>query len=506
MIAAAIVVGAALLPVAGTVASLGAQAGASVATVIVAPVPGHEAQATAAIVAAGGHVTNQVALIDATVATVPSNRAAWLSRQPGVADVTPDAGVQLMSGGTVTQSTAHTLTATLHDIGVDRAWSQGYTGQGVGVALIDSGVAAVNGLTAPGKVVNGPDLSTDASSPALRYTDGFGHGTHMAGIIAGREDAATGHYATDTTDFLGAAPDAHIVNVKVASANGSSDLVRILLALDWIVRHHSDPGLNIRVVSLSFGTKTTLPYVFDPLTYAAEAAWHNGIVVVASAGNAGASAAGLTDPAMDPFVIAVGATRDARTAAGGVTFTAAPFSSAGTTARTPDVAAPGTSIMSLRAPGSYIDTHYPGARVGTRFFLGSGTSQATAMTAGVAALIVSKYPNATPDQVKDMLVSTATSVAGGSKLVDGAGEILANAALAASPRPVTQNFPVATMGMGGGGQAAPSTGSWSTGSWSTGSWSSTSWASSSWSTGSWSSSSWSSGSWSSSSWSSSSWS
>src|SRR6202043_766850 len=99
-------------------------------------------------------------------------------------------------------------------VGATSAWDAGYTGKGVDIALIDSGVVPVNGLAAPGKIVNGPDFSFESGSRNLRYLDTYGHGTHIAGIIAGRDNAAAGAYASDTTDFLGMAPDARIINLK----------------------------------------------------------------------------------------------------------------------------------------------------------------------------------------------------------------------------------------------------------------------------------------------------
>src|SRR5204863_3544205 len=127
-------------------------------------------------------------------------------------------------------------------------WNAGYTGTGVDVALIDSGVAPVEGLTDAGKIVNGPDLSLESQAPNLRYLDTYGHGTFMAGLIAGRSDAAVpGAYAGDAADYLGMAPDARIVSIKVAESHGNTDVSQVLAAIDWVVQHRNDNGLNIRV-------------------------------------------------------------------------------------------------------------------------------------------------------------------------------------------------------------------------------------------------------------------
>ena len=185
----------------------------------------------------------------------------------------------------------------------------GYTGAGVDVAVIDTGVAPVPGLDTPGKVVTGPDLSFDAPGAATPGLDAFGHGTFMAGLIAGRDAGATASAAgcttclnssgySDTTKYVGIAPDARIVNVKVGAADGAADVTQVIAAIDWVTQHAHDPGMNIRVINLSYGTDSTQAYTIDPLAQAAEQAWKHGIVVVAAAGNDGkTSTRTLADPA-----------------------------------------------------------------------------------------------------------------------------------------------------------------------------------------------------------------
>ncbi len=175
----------------------------------------------------------------------------------------------------------------------------GLTGAGVDVALIDSGVLGVAALDGPGKLVRGPDFSEDAGDADLRGLDAFGHGSHMAGVIAG-DDAKTG--------YRGIAPGARLVSVKVAGADGITSLVRVLAALDWVRRNRSSNGLHIRVVNLSFGVDARRSYVREPLAYAAEQLWNRGVVVVAAAGNKADGTGSLDLPAADPFLLAVGAT------------------------------------------------------------------------------------------------------------------------------------------------------------------------------------------------------
>src|SRR5436305_3092162 len=189
-------------------------------------------------------------------------------------------------------------------IGAGAAYSAGITGQGIDVAVVDSGVTPVGPLAAPGKVINGPDLSFDSQAPNLRYLDGFGHGTHMAALIAGAQDPAA---APGPSQFTGVAPGARIVNVKAGAHDGAVDVSQVIAAIDWVVQHRHDNGMNIRVLNLSFGTQSTQPYAVDPLAYAVEQAWRHGIVVVVSGGNDGQDGSTLADPAYDPNLIAVGA-------------------------------------------------------------------------------------------------------------------------------------------------------------------------------------------------------
>lgn len=485
----------------------------------------------------GGRVTRSLGIINGFAADLPRTSVERLRASENVDSVSPDHSVELMDGdegssagdGASMLSTAKVVRAT--DL-----WRKGITGRGVDVALIDSGVVPVKGLTVPGKVINGPDLSFESQAPHLRYLDTFGHGTHMAGIIAGSDGLSTeGDY------FAGIAPSARLVSVKVAESTGATDVSQVIAAIDWVVQHRRDNGLNIRVLNLSFGTDGTQHYVDDPLAYAAEVAWRKGIVVVAAAGNGGSR--GLTDPAIDPYVIAVGA-NDPK----GTRWTSddeiPAWSARGNGTRDPDLVAPGRSIASLRNPGSYIDTFHAGGRAGQRFFRGSGTSQSAAVVSGAAALLLQDRPSLTPDQVKALLTSTARPIPGATRSDQGAGQVDLYAAHAAPvPSGAAQAWQRGT-GFGSlegargsahvamdevelrGEQdifaaawnarawaaAALKETSWSGGTWNTNQWAgadwddSSSWTSSTWSSSTWSGSSWSGSSWSASSWSSMSWS
>ena len=227
----------------------------------------------------------------------------------------------------------------LEAIGAGEMWNDGWTGKGVDVALIDTGVVPVDGLSAKGKVVNGPDLSWESQAPSLRYLDTYGHGTHMAGIIAGRERAVERPVQKGEERFVGVAPEARLVNVKVADSHGATDVSQVIAAIDWVVENRRTGGLNIRVLNLSYGTDGLQAADLDPLSHAVETAWRKGIVVVVSAGNGGYGTARLNNPAINPYVIAVGAA-DPNGTYGAYDDVVPPWSSRGD-GRAPDVVASG---------------------------------------------------------------------------------------------------------------------------------------------------------------------
>jgi serine protease AprX len=312
-------------------------------------------------------------------------------------------------------------------VGAHDAYRKGLTGKGVGVALLDTGVAPVPGLTS-GNVIDGPDLSFDSQQPGMAHVDGFGHGTHLASIIAGRDVAGTPSSYLDPTRFSGIAPDATLVNVKLGASNGAVDVTQVIAGIDWVVEHAKDPGLNIRVISLSYGTDSLQSSGIDPLAYAVENAWKRGIVVVAAGGNEGEPGKTLANPAYDPHVLAIGAMDDAGTVDTSDD-TVPEWSTRGTDARHVDVVAPGVSVLGLRVPGGLADSENPQARVGDRFAHASGTSQATAVAAGEAALILQQYPQLAPDQVKQLMMTTASGILSTVPIFGGSGLVNLRAVL-----------------------------------------------------------------------------
>ncbi len=390
--------------------------------------------------------------------------------------------------------------------GLHTAWREGMTGKGVTVAVIDTGIAPVDGLNdKDDKVMDGPDLSFDSFVATTRHLDEFGHGTHMAGIIAGR-DEEWDRKEHDASQFAGVAPDAQLLDLKVGAADGGVDVSQVIAALDWVVQHRKEGGMDVRVVSLAYGTHSLQSWQVDPLARAVENAWRAGIVVVVAAGNDGDDAPNLLMPALDPHVLTVGAVDLNGTPTTGDD-RVADFSSVGSGERRPDVVAPGRSLVSLRVPGSYADVMSPEGRIegdtSGRFFRGSGTSQATAFVAGQVALLLEERPKLTPDQVKSLLVSTARPVAGGGAAA-GAGvtDIMA-AATAPTPAAPAGTIPWSTgrgsleLSRGGEHVVDPATGVALTGevdalgqAWDAESWLAKSSAGTSWYKGTWNGRTW----------------
>ena len=419
---------------------------AALVGVVVREAPGTAAGPERAVAAFGGTVVRELGVIGGFSAKLPADRVEALRGVPGVQSVSQDAGLTLQSTEVTDQAGQPGSLYTIANqvTGASSLWDAGYTGQGVDVAVIDSGVVPVKGLDDAGKVVYGPDLTLEANG-AAKQKDTYGHGTHMSGIIAGRDVEAKGKKkGGNAADFVGMAPDSRIVSIKVADAKGQTDVSQAIAAIDWVVQNRNRNGMNIRVLNMSFGTDGVQDYLLDPLAYAAEQAWHKGIVVVVAVGNEGFGTGKVNNPAYDPYLIAVGSD-----SANGTTTTAddvvSSFSNDGDGTRNPDVIAPGDKVVSLRSQGSYLDKTYPAGRIGDRLFRGSGTSQAAAVVSGAAALLLSQRPGLTPDQVKALLTRTAKPVPGASQAAQGNGLIdLAAARTAATPTNATQTFALST--------------------------------------------------------------
>jgi serine protease AprX len=372
----------------------------------------------------GGTIRRELPLAGGFAARVPSTAVPALRRTSSVAGVWDDARVAMRSGRDCLPGDATCYDALPPEgawqraIGLDRVPNK-YQGDGVTVASIDTGVTPTPNLGA--RLLARVDLTSDRDG-----IDHFGHGTHMAGVIAGNG-------ATTLEAFEGAAPETAIVSVKVAGWDGATDVSTVIAGLQWVVSNRA--RYNIRVVNLSWGTDASTGYGVDPLDRAVESAWRAGLVVVVAAGNRGPGAGTISKPADDPYVITVGAA-DTNGTADDADDAVAAFSSRGPTADgagKPDLLAPGVSIVSDRAPDSTIDLFRPAARVGPTMFKGSGTSQAAAVVSGVAARMIEADPGITNDELKGVLTATADPRLAGPGA--GAGTVDAYAATAAVTPP-----------------------------------------------------------------------
>jgi serine protease AprX len=312
--------------------------------------------------------------------------------------------------------------------------SLGYTGAGIGVAIIDSGITSwhddltsnTSKLYPYGnqRVAKFVDFVNGRSLP---YDDN-GHGSHVAGTIAGNGRDSNGEKA-------GMAPGASIVALKVLDEHGQGTISRIISALGWIAANARTH--NIRIVNMSVGAGIHESYWTDPLTLATKKLTDRGITVVAAAGNLGKNAAGqlqyggITAPGNAPWVLTVGAsstmgtlTRNDDELAG--------FSSAGPTfldfEAKPDLVAPGVGTASLAVPGSALYITKPDALLdgnpkgGSKAYLSlSGTSMAAPVVTGTVALMLQANPNLTPNLIKALLQYTAQQYPGYNALRQGAG-------------------------------------------------------------------------------------
>ena len=326
------------------------------------------------------------------------------------------------------------------NIQAGRMWNSS-TGKGIGVAVLDTGIDG-----------NLPDFRTSQSNNTSRViasvavdpgattmADTYGHGTHVAGLIAGnggyldQGDPNWGQYA-------GSAPDANLIEVKTSDDQGNSTTLDAINGLQFVVDHQSD--YNIRVVNMSFRSLSAGSYTTDPLDAAAEQAWFHGIVVVAAAGNLGtASDAVDYPPGNDPYVITVGAADDQGTRVPWDDVQTS-WSSQGTTQdgfTKPDILAPGAHIVSVLAPGSTFAGACPSCIVNNNYFQASGTSMAAPIVSGAVADLLALHPSWTPDMVKGAITNTAMPLQGGGNLLQVLNASNANGNQLVSDQNLTPN-------------------------------------------------------------------
>src|SRR2546427_3930428 len=395
----------------------------------------------------GGALKRKLDVIKGAHYSVPVESLQTLADDPDIAYIS------------LNRPVSHTSTSTLdytpETVNAPVAWQQwALDGTGVGVAVIDSGVTAVGDLYwwIPSNQTYGSRVvySQNFVPGTTEISDQYGHGTHVAGIIAGAGWFSTGSNFTHT--FKRIAPDAKIINLRVLDLKGAGTDNSVIGAIQTAIRLKST--YNIRVINLSLGRQVYESYTLDPLCQAVEAAWNSGIVVVAAAGNQGRNDSAGTDgygtiaaPGNDPYAITVGAMKTANTPTR-VDDTIASYSSKGPTAFDfvvkPDIVAPGNQVISTLAPSasllssptdvylseySYSTTTSTGSGGNTKnnkknstsslstvttntispsYMRLSGSSMATPVVSGAAVLLFQQNPNLTPDQVKACLMKTAS--------------------------------------------------------------------------------------------------
>ena len=468
---------------------------------------GHHAErAASAVGRAHGKTGRALSIVGGTSAVLSGSEILALAGDPDVQYVSGDALINLTfdpSGGAALASSPAIL-----EVGAPEAWRQlGVTGKGIGVAILDSGIAPHPDLA--GRIVASVDFTSGGSGAGIvPPADPGGHGTHVAGLVAGDGTASGGAYT-------GVAPGANLVDVRVISATGSTTISTLIGGMQWVLAHRSD--YNIRIVNLSAGAPVTVSYTDDPLATAVEVLVFAGLTVVVSAGNEGPKASSITTPGSDPYVITVGGIDDNGTATTADDALAS-WSSRGPTAidgiAKPDLAAPGRKIVSLRSPGSTLDVALPDRLVAgldplaPAYFRLSGTSMAAPVVTGVVALMLERSPGLTPAQVKSRLTSTAAPLAYGSIDTTGSGLVNAVAAVTATDQtasaiaePVSAGFagqmyqflygqPLVWRDLAFNGGVDSSGVPWSNVSWTNISWDATTWQNLNWEAFNWAVVSW----------------
>jgi serine protease AprX len=435
----------------------------------------------------GGKITKDLHIINAFAARMSASQAKKLAGSSMVRWVSLDAPVE-NTGKPSPPTGTEPHNYFLGTLGVRKTWAmkvqgQYLIGQGIGVAVIDSGISL------------DPDFSATAynkgsrlikqisfSSNSQTVNDTYGHGTFVAGILGGNGSDSERLY-------LGVAPEVNLISLKISDETGMAYESDTVAAMQWVFENKS--SYNIRVVNLSINSTVEQSYHTSPLDAAAEVLWFNGIVVIASAGNKGPAGTYNTvsaAPANDPFIITVGAS-DEKGTADRTDDVLAPFSARGITSdgfSKPEIVAPGTSIISVLSKLSPWDEQYPDRNVlNAEYFRLSGTSMAAPMVSGAVALLLQDEPNLTPDQVKYRLMqtgsprSTTTAYLDVYAAVTGVTTESANIGLQASQLLWSGSDPI----------------TWTSVNWNSVNWNSVNWNSVNWNSVNWNSVNWNSVNW-----------
>jgi serine protease AprX len=448
-------------------------------------------------------ITEEFKVIPAFVAVAPESAIAALAVDANVRYLSPDGSVQILPGlpplavkppplpklpapikpSKLGLDPSNLLTTYPFDTGATSAWSSAdghvETGSNVTVAVIDSGIDASH------PDVSGQVLAVNVNKNTLSTGDGYGHGTHVAGIINGHDPAQ---------QYLGIAPNAMLVSIKIGDDNGQAFESDLLRGLDWVDAYRG--AFKIRALNLSVSTSVPESYSTSPVDAAVENLWHDGVTVVASAGNLGLDQDAVWyAPGNDPYVITVGCL-DENLTKSTADDSVCPISSRGVTEdgfAKPDMVAPGRKIASALATApngqnTVLAGEFPDRITsdGQHIRL-SGTSMAAPMVVGAIALLLQRHAGLTPSQLKQILVNSASAYPG---QPDPAGMLNINAALLASDHPpAAPQAPIVAVG-----RVAPPAGS-TTLAWDGARWGSTYWDGARWGSTYWDGARWGSAEW-----------
>ncbi len=426
----------------------------------------------------GGTITLDLHIINAFAAHMTAQAAFTLAQMNGVRWVSLDTPSVKPSVCSSCVDTANMKNVYDSAIGADRLWNERpkyLQGQGVGVAVVDSGIQYGSDLyTVMGQLRVTASINVN-NGYNQNIFDQYGHGLHVAGIVGGNGQGFNGAY-------IGVAPKVNLINVKVSDEAGAANASNVVAGLQWV--NDNKARYNIKVVNLSLNSSVAESYQTNPLDAAVEILWFNKITVVVSSGNIGKNA--LFPPANDPFVITVGATDDRGTISTGDDVLAS-YSGYGITDdgfNKPDLVAPGTNIVSLGSFAEVLALQHPDHIVGIGYFRMSGTSMAAPMVSGAAALLLQSEPNLTPDQVKYRLMSTARPF--DTRARAGAGYVNVYAAVhSTTTQSANTGVAVSTLLTSGSSPV-----NWNSVNWNSVNWNSVNWNSVNWNSVNWNSVNW----------------